>query len=213
MKEELLALKEKFQTIIGLVLIVGISYGLGKSIYTSYFDEPEFSITKSIRMGKPVENALFYYEEELEKISSPMVSAKLSSEGDNFTNALYDNLKSKGLVKERVKLMSDIAIQKMTELGAYATFGGKPEPTAWDIAQDGGFRYMFKIVIIGAQTAKRTNDLQSVRYQFTLYDVENKSILWQGETLRNSEFFGGMPDGEKTITTLNQYLKEANIIK
>lgn len=203
---------EKLQTIVGGILVLGIVFGLGRSLYNTYFGEQEFTILKATQQASPIKNALFWYEEELEKTSHSSVAVKLSTEADNLVNPLFDNLKNKGLVVDRIKTMSDVAKQKMTELGAYATWKGEPEPTAWEIAEENGNPYLFKVTIIDVTSTRRSNDLQGVKYQFTIHKVADKSIIWQGETTRLGGFFGDMQDPEKTISVLNEHLKEIKII-
>lgn len=203
---------EKLQTIVGGILVFGILIGLGKSLYDTYFGEQEFTILKSTQQASPIKNALFWYEEELEKTSYLSVAAKLSKEANNLVNPLFDNLKNKGLVVDRITTMSDVAKQKMTETGAYATWKGEPEPTAWEIAEENGNPYLFKVAIIDVTSARRSNDLQSVKYQFTIQKVADKSIIWQGETIRLGGLFGDMQDPEKTISALNEHLKDIKII-
>jgi spore coat protein U-like protein len=60
---------------------------------------------------------------------------------------------------------------------------------------------------------KRTSDIESISYRYSLYETSSKSLIWEAESSRLAGFFGGMPDSEKTIAELEKYLKEAKLIQ
>jgi hypothetical protein len=202
-------MKGKIQGIVGLLIIGFLVFSLIRSIYNRNFADAEFKILKNPKISSPIKNALFWHEEELEKISDVMINAKLSAEEAFFIQPLYDDLKTTGMVSEHIKTMSDKATEKMIELDAYRG----TEPNVWEIAKQSGKPYIFKIIITGVSAKKRTGDLESVKYLYSLYSTSDKTLLWEAETTRLAGFFGGMPDSEKSISTLKKYLKESKIIE
>jgi hypothetical protein len=202
-------MKGKIQGIVGLLIIGFLVFSLIRSIYNRNFADAEFKILKNPKISSPIKNALFWHEEELEKISDVMINAKLSAEEAFFIQPLYDDLKTTGMVSEHIKTMSDKATEKMIELDAYRG----TEPNVWEIAKQSGKPYIFKIIITGVSAKKRTGDLESVKYLYSLYSTSDKTLLWEAETTKLAGFFGGMPDSEKSISTLKKYLKESKIIE
>lgn len=202
-------MKGKIQGIIGLIIIGFLLYGGIKGIYSRNFAEPEFTVIKSTTISSPIKNALFWHEEDLEKRATVMMGAKLSAEDIDYITPLYENLKKTGMVGKHIKTMSDEATKKMIELDAYRG----TEPNVWEIAKENGDQYLFKIVIKNAEGKRKTSDLESVTYRYSLYDVAKETLIWEAESPRRAGFFGGMPDPEKSIETLKKHLKEAKIIE
>lgn len=201
-------LKGNLQAIIGMIFIGFIVVSIVRSVYNRNFAEPKFKILQSTPISSPINNSLFWYEEELEKIE-PGIGIHLSVDGSDFTKSLYNELKINGMVNDEIKTMSEKATQRMIELDAYRG----TEPDVLRIAEQKKIRYIFKVFISGANWKERTNDLQNVTYRFSLYDITEKKIIWGAETTRLSGFFGGMPDSEKTVNVVKKNLKEAKIIK
>ncbi|MDR2148669.1 MAG: hypothetical protein LBE91_19685 [Tannerella sp.] len=202
--------KGKIQTVIGFLVIGFLIFGLVRGCYNRNLADPVTVVTSG-RVASPVKNALFWHEKELEKTAFAF-SSELSLEESLFIQPLYEDLKATGLVSEQITTMSEIAVEKMIELDAYPDTG--TEPDVLEIAEEGGYPYIFEITITEAKGKKNTNDLNSVKYLFSLYDVPNDSILWEAESTRLSGFWGGgMPKGDKLIAALKKHLKEANIIE
>ena len=202
-------MKDKIQTLLGLFMVGFVVIGLIRSIYNRNFADPAFEILKSTEISAPIKNALFWHEEELEKVSSGMVNAKLSGEESFFIRPLYEALKNNGMVNEHISTMSDRATQRMIELDAYRG----TEPNVWEIAKQNGKPYIFKIIINGVSAKKTSGDLNSVEYLYSLYNTSDGTLLWEAETMRLAGFFGGMPGSEESISILEKHLKESNIIE
>jgi len=201
-------MKGKIQTIVGLLIVGLLVFSSIRGIYKNYFADPDFTVLKSTQMSSPIKDALFWHEEELEKIFFAL-SAQLSREELLFIEPLYEDLKTTGMVSEQIKTMSEKAVEKMIELDAYAGTA----PDVWEIAEENGYPYIFKITITEAYGKKYTHDLTSVKYLFSLYDVSNDSLIWEAESTRLSGFLGEMPDGKKSVSVLKKHLKEAKIIE
>lgn len=201
-------LKEKLQMFLGLLIVGFFVISFFISLHKRNFAEPKFKVLKTTSISSPVNNTLFWYEEELEKIEFG-ISTYLSKEGTNFTKSLYNELEKHGMVNDEIVTMSEKATQRMIELDAYRG----TEPDVFQIAEQNDYNYIFKVYITDVSWKKRSKDLESVTYRFSLYDITRKEIIWEAETTRLSEFFGGMPDNQKTINALKEKLKEAKIIK
>lgn len=201
-------MKDKIQTILGLIIVGAFIFAIGGVIYRSIFSEPDFEVLKMAKISSPIKDALFWHEEELEKTSDVMVGAKLGLERTDFIVPLFNALKTTGLANEEIKTMSENATAKMIELDAYRG----TEPDVWEIAKQKGKPYIFKTTITNVSSRSGTSDLKSVTYLFSIYDVANQSLIWQAKTWRSAGFFGGMPDGEETIALVEKKLKEAKVI-
>lgn len=201
-------MKDKLQTILGLLIVGAFIFAIGGGIYRSIFSEPDFEVLKTTKISTPIKGALFWHEEELEKTSDVMVGAKLGLERTDFIVPLFSALKTTGLVNEEIKTMSETATAKMIALDAYRG----TEPDVWEIAKQKGKTYIFKTTITNVSARGATSDLKSVTYLFGIYDVANQSLIWEGRTWRSAGFFGGMPDGEETIALVEKKLKEAKVI-
>lgn len=200
-------MKDKLQTILGLLIIGVFVLAIGAAIYRSIFSKPEFEVRTSTAISSPIKNALFWHEEDLEKTADVIVGAKLGLERTDFIEPLYQALKTTGLVNEEIKTMSDVATKKMIELDAYRG----TEPDVWEIAKQNGKPYIFKVAI--TNVSSRGMDLKSVTYLFSLYNVATKSLIWEARTWRSAGFFGAMPESKETITLVEAKLKEAKLIK
>lgn len=202
-------MKGKIQTLVGIIIVGLIVFGTIKSIYTRNFADPEFTVLKSTDLSSPINNALFWHEEELEKLMFGTAGAKLGTERDTFIKPLYDDLKTTEMVSQHMRTMSDKATKEMIALGAYKG----TEPNVWDIAKTNGNPYVFKVIITNVDSKKSTGDLLSVSYLFSLHNTLDQSLIWEAESVRLAGFFGGMPDNGKLIAILKKHLKESNIIK
>ncbi len=200
-------MKNKIQIGVGAVIVLFLVFSFFRSVYNRNFAEPEFKVLKEASVSNPIKNALFWYEQELEKITF-QVTAELSSEGSNFTQELYKELKNKGLVNDEITTMSEVATKKMIELDAYRG----TEPNVLEIAQQKGYSHIFKVIMTHVDWKR--SGLSSVTYQFGIYDIEKQTLIWKGEMKRLSSFFSsGMPNNEKSISVIEKQLKEAKIIE
>lgn len=200
-------MKDKIQTVLGLLIIGAFVFAIGGSIYRSIFSEPDFEVLKSTEISSPMKDALFWHEEELEKISFSEGVVSPTAERTDFIEPLYNALKAKGMVSEEIKTMSELATKKMIELDAYRG----TEPDVWKIAEQNAKPYIFKVAI--TNVSSRGTNLRSVTYLFSLYNVSTKEIIWQARSWRSINFFGGMPNGEELITLVEGKLKEAKVIE
>ncbi len=201
-------MKDKLQTILGLLIVGAIAFALIKGFYKRNFASPEFTVKKTTTISAPIKEALFWYEEDLEKLSGANLYSKLGAEDLQFIKPLYEDLKKTGLVSEQMKTMSERATQHMIELDAYRG----TEPNVWELAKENGYPYIFKVMITDVVSKKLSGDIQSITYKFSLYNTETKALLWEGETVKLSGFFGGNSDNEKTFSVLHENLKKAKII-
>ncbi|WAC42592.1 hypothetical protein [Pedobacter sp. SL55] len=200
-------MKDKIKTALGLLVVGVFVFAIGGAIYRGIFGKPDFEVLKSAKISSPIKNALFWHEEELEKVSFTEAVVSPTAERTDFIEPLYNALKARGMVKnEEIKTMSELATKKMIELDAYRG----TEPNVWEIAEQNGKPYIFKVTI--TNLSSRGMDLKSVTYLFNLYDVATKAVVWQARTWRTAGFFGGMPDAEETITLIEGKLKEAKVI-
>ncbi len=200
-------MKGKIQGIIGLLVIVFLVIGVIRSVYNRNFKSPDFKIIKSDKISVPIKNALFWYEQELEKTAFSL-SNKLSAEEVSYVSPLFDALKEEKMVNEYIKTLSEIAVKEMIALDAYRG----SEPNVIEIAKQQNFSYIFKIIITGA-SGKKSNDLTNVDYKYSIYDVKENKIIWLAESTRLSKFFGGMPESDKSISVLKKLLKDSKIIE
>lgn len=199
-------MKDKIQTALGLLVVGVFVFAIGGSIYRGIFGKPEFEVLKSEKISSPIKNALFWHEEELEKVSFTEAVVSPTAERTDFIEPLYNALKAKGIVNEEIKTMSELATKKMIELDAYRG----TEPNVWKIAEQNSKPYIFKVTI--TNVSSKGMNLRSATYLFTLYNVSTKAVVWQARTWRSVNFFGVMPDAEETIALVEQKLKEAKII-
>ena len=206
MNKKLKSILEKIQGIVGVILLVAFVLGIIMTIYRKFTEVPEIEILKSTTVATPAKNVLFWYEEGIEK-TDPLVGRHLSFDGSSFSKSLYTSLKEKGMATEEITTMSEEATKKMIELDAYR--GQEPDVLA--IAEEKGFPYIFKIIILSGST--RSMSLRSATYQFSLYDVSAKTLIWEAQTTRSAGFFGGVPDNEETVSHVENHLKEAKILK
>ena len=202
-------MKGKIQAFVGLVLIALVAFGIVKGIYTRNFVEPEVEIIESMDDLSVVKNALFWYEEELEKTSTGRIGSRLSSEGSSFTKSVYNSLEKTGMVNDYITTMSEAATKRMIELNAYRG----TEPNVWQIAKQNEYPYIFKVVILNMNYREKSGDLVDVEYQFSLYDTFNNSLVWQAKSTRLSGFFGGMPENSEMVSILKNKLKQSKIIE
>ncbi|MGV3546396.1 MAG: hypothetical protein ACO1N4_04980 [Pedobacter sp.] len=198
-------MKGKIQGAIGLLIIGFIVFGLVRSIYSRNFADEEVTVLTPSKNQAPIKNALLWYEMELEK-TLPSVSAHLNAEEMFFVQPLYNSLKPTGMVSDYIKTMSEKATARMIELGAYS---GK-EPDVWQMAKDKGYPYVFKVVISNASAKSRSNDLESLTYLYSLYNVADSSVVWEAKSTRLAGFFGGM-NAEKSVSALTKQLKASKI--
>ncbi len=196
-------MKSKIQTIIGVIIVGLLVVGVGRSIYNRNFAEPAFNVVKQSSVSQPVKNALFWHEQELEKTA---FEVELTAESSSFTEYLYEELKNAGVLSEKIITMTKKATQKMIELDAYRG----TEPNVWQMAKQQGYSYIFRVFITKANIRRH---LDNVTYKFSIYDVNNKTLIWEGEIERMAGFFGGMPDNEQSVSVLKKHLKEAKIME
>ncbi len=200
------SIKEKLN-ILGGVLIVGfLLFGLARGVYNRNFADGKLHvIQEASEQISPIKHALFWHEQELEKLSG---NHALSLEETYFIKPLYKSLEAAGLVSEELQTMSDKALHRMIELGAYSG----DQTDVWALAKEYHYPYLFKLEITQVKR-QRDGGLKNVIYLFSLYETSSQTLLWQAETERLAGFFGKMPGGEKTIELLIQHLQACNIIE
>ncbi len=126
------SIKEKLN-ILGGVLIVGfLLFGLARSVYNRNFADGKLHVIQEASgQISPIKHALFWHEQELEKLSG---NHALSLEETYFIKPLYTSLEATGLVSEELQTMSDKALHRMIELGAYSG----EQTDVWALAQYNG---------------------------------------------------------------------------
>lgn len=144
-------MKDKIQTALGLLIVGAFIFAIGGSIYRSMFSKPDFEVLKSTKISSPIKDALFWHEEELEKISFSEGVVSPVAERTDFIEPFYNVLKAKGMVNEEIKTMSGLATKKMIELDAYRG----TEPNVWEIAKQNGKPYLFKVTITNVSSKGR----------------------------------------------------------
>lgn len=92
--------------IIGATITVIV---LGFWIYNSYFGEPDFTILKSTKLASPVKNALFWYEKELEEITTDDIANHIKKDAGDVIPSLFEYIKSKGIITDRIEPLSETA--------------------------------------------------------------------------------------------------------
>lgn len=202
-------MKDILNSILGILILGFLVFGIVRSVYKRNFAEPEFTIIKSEKTTTPITNALFWYELEIEKTASGMINAKLANEENDFIKPLYDTLYNAGMTNHFIKTMSKKATKAMIELDAYRG----EEPNVWQIANQNGHKFIFKVMMTNVKVSNRRirNDIKSIVYQYSLYDATNRRLIWQAEATRLANFYGGMPDGNESISYLRNQLKKSNL--
>ncbi len=98
-------MKEKMQTLIGLIIVVALVGGAGWSFYNRSIADPKLQVTTSHPVSGPISGALFWHETDLEKTAFA-VAATLTGESTQFTTELHDMLASKGVVSSERRIFS-----------------------------------------------------------------------------------------------------------